>query len=464
MSFLADEKLYETRNEFDAIIYVGKEPNIKKEHVHTNILCAKSPYFQAAFSQYWAKENDGKFILEKPNISPQLFDIILRFIYCGKIELKNLPGLDVLHLLMAADELNIQPLISYIQEFLIENGTEILLENPINILEIIYPFYQFEIFKDLWNNYLEIICEDPKVLFDSDKFINLEASLLELLLKRDDFYIKEIEIWENLLKWCFAQQNIEIKKWNKDEKIIKIEDILNKFIPSIRFYNIESTDFFCKVYCHKEILPQDLINELSEFHKYPNMKPKINLAPLRKLDLKLVIDSNLIEPNHFIYFASWIDKKDSPNYKRRKFPYDFKLLYRSSKDGFNAGLFHKNCDDKGATIWVAKIQGSQLIGGYNPLDWGGNCGWKKTKDSFLFNFTDSKNFLTAKLGYVKDANRAVYCGENFGPHMGDLNCAYYIRSPNKWNYYGGDSYPYIGIPKDITVQDYEVFQIIKKSI
>ena len=47
-------------------------------------------------------------------------------------------------------------------------------------------------------------------------------------------------------------------------------------------------------------------------------------------------------------------------------PYEFKLLYRSSRDGFNTNSFHKNCGGKGATIWVAKIQDSaQLIGGYN---------------------------------------------------------------------------------------------------
>ncbi|PKY51485.1 hypothetical protein RhiirA4_468551 [Rhizophagus irregularis] len=55
--------------------------------------------------------------------------------------------------------------------------------------------------------------------------------------------------------------------------------------------------------------------------------------------------------------------------------------------------FDKNFDNKGATIWVAKIRGSsQLIGGYNPLDWNGN-GWKITRDSFLISFTNEKIFL-----------------------------------------------------------------------
>ncbi|POG60776.1 hypothetical protein GLOIN_2v1709988, partial [Rhizophagus irregularis DAOM 181602=DAOM 197198] len=53
------------------------------------------------------------------------------------------------------------------------------------------------------------------------------------------------------------------------------------------------------------------------------------------------------------------------HYDKRNIPYKFKLLYRSSRDGFNTASFHKNCDNKGPTIWIAKIQNSnQLIGGY----------------------------------------------------------------------------------------------------
>ena len=151
--------------------------------------------------------------------------------------------------------------------------------------------------------------------------------------------------------------------------ITNFERLLHRFIPLIRFYDIEPTDFFYKVYCYKEILPQDLIHDLLEFHIVPNMKPKTNVAPPRK---PTKLDSTIIdESNHVPLFASWIDKKDSSHYNKQKFPYRFKLLYRSSRDGQDTKSFHRNCDNKGATIWVAKVQGStQLVGGYNPLDWG----------------------------------------------------------------------------------------------
>jgi hypothetical protein len=111
--------------------------------------------------------------------------------------LKNLQGPEVLKLLIAVDELNIQQLISYIQRYLIKHKTEFLQQNPSGILEIIY---QHETFIDLWNFCLEKICEEPKILFNSDKFINLKAPLLELLLKRDDLNMDEIEVWESLLE------------------------------------------------------------------------------------------------------------------------------------------------------------------------------------------------------------------------------------------------------------------------
>ena len=128
-------------------------------------------------------------------------------------------------------------------------------------------------------------------LLSSDKFINLKAPLLELLLKRDDLNVDEIEIWESLLKWCFAQQNMknDPTKWSIED-ITKIERSLHRFIPLIRFYDIEPTDFFYKIYCYKDILPQDLIHDLLEFYIVPNMKPKTHVAPSRKS-----INSTLIE-------------------------------------------------------------------------------------------------------------------------------------------------------------------------
>ncbi|CAB4432693.1 unnamed protein product [Rhizophagus irregularis] len=244
-------------------------------------------------------------------------------------------------------------------------------------------------------------------------------------------------------------------KWSKED-IIRVERELYRFIPLIQFYDIEPTDFFYKVYCYKDVLPQDLIHGLLEYHIVPDIKSKVNLSPSRKPNLKYPLDSTLIKSNHLPLFASWIDKKYSSHY-RKNVPYDFKLLYRSSQDGVDTLSFHKNCDNKGATIWVAKIKNStQIIGGYNPLN--GKAVWKTTTNSFIFNFINGKNISTAKVGYVNKQGTAVFCHGNFGPTMGNLHC--YL---NAWSNFdrNGDRYPNIGIPENnFEVEYYEVFQVL----
>jgi hypothetical protein len=83
------------------------------------------------------------------------------------------------------------------------------------------------------------------------------------------------------------------------------------------------------------------------------------------------------------------------------------MLYHSERDGFNAKSFHQKCDNKGATIWIAKTKDTkQLVRGYNPLDWGGNS-WKYTTDSFLFYITDEIIFLLQN--YVMSKCKICYC-------------------------------------------------------
>jgi hypothetical protein len=192
-----------------------------------------------------------------------------------------------------------------------------------------------------------------------------------------------------------VQYGNDLKKWNK-EVITKIERTFYRFIPLIRFYDIEPTDFFYNVYYYKDILPQDLIYGLLESHIVPNMKSKTNLSSSRKLKLNFQIDYTLVESKHTPLFASWIDKKDSSYYNRKNISYDFKLLYCSSQDGINTSSFHKNCDNKGTTTWIAKIKNStQLIGGYNPVDWSG-LSWKLQQIVFYLIFQVKKIFLLQK--------------------------------------------------------------------
>ncbi|CAB4424717.1 unnamed protein product [Rhizophagus irregularis] len=458
------EKLLKVDEGHDVIIYAGEDENVKEIHAHSLILCIRSQYFRAAFSNEWADKKDGKFILKKQNISPQIFEFILRFIYCGKIDLTKLQDLELLELLMAVDELNIQTLIPCIQEYLIDYQYEFLQRNPIEILETVYQVYQIDTFSGLWEFLLEIICYKPEILFSSDNLIRLSAPLLELLLKRNDLLLDEIVIWDNLVKWSFAQHpsiQQDVNKWNEEEIVI-MKNTFHMFIPLIRFYLISSEDFYLKVYPYKVLLPEDLINNILAFHTEQNKEFNNYVQPSRSPKY----DTNLIKPHYFAIFSSWIEKKDGSHYNyynSRDIPYYFYLIYRASRDGNTAEAFHEKCDSKGATIVVVKIKDSeQIIGGYNPFSWDLYNHYKRSTNSFIFSFKDRRDTKTAKVGYSNGLS-SVGCYRSHGPIFG-----YYLYFLNNtWiiNHSYSRNYPGIKFPVNgsIDIDDFEVFQIIKKS-
>jgi tetratricopeptide (TPR) repeat protein len=93
----------------------------------------------------------------------------------------------------------------------------------------------------------------------------------------------------------------------------------------------------------------------------------------------------------------------------------FTLLYRMSRDGENATDFHRNCDNKGATLTLAETTKGYQIGGYTTLDWeSDNNGKNKTDDlTFLFSLNQMKKYTK------KNNSRSIYVYKNDGPGFGN---------------------------------------------
>ena len=74
-------KLFNESDHYDLEIKVGvkDQDNFKIFKVHSNILKARSSYFEAALSNSWVKRSeDSKVILfEKENIPPKIFEVLL---------------------------------------------------------------------------------------------------------------------------------------------------------------------------------------------------------------------------------------------------------------------------------------------------------------------------------------------------------------------------------------------------
>ncbi|CAB4383980.1 unnamed protein product [Rhizophagus irregularis] len=82
--------LLETGECHDTIVKVGDEATGQEFKVHSQIIGARSKYFRSALSNNQnMKREDGKFYFVKPNISSEVFQIILRYVYGGAVSLKG---------------------------------------------------------------------------------------------------------------------------------------------------------------------------------------------------------------------------------------------------------------------------------------------------------------------------------------------------------------------------------------
>jgi hypothetical protein len=337
---------------------------------------------------------------------------------------------------------------------LIKNKERYVQQNSIEILEKIY---QNNAFRDLQNFCIKKICEDPERLLNSNKFTSLEAPLLELLFSKDDLSLDEIVIWDNLIRWCRAQHpNIpqDPTQWSNDETTA-MERTIHRFIQLIRFCHISSSDFAIKVFPLKAIIPKNIVNDMVQFHMTQNQQLNNDRRPPRSN-----IDSLIINQNHIAIFSNWI-------YRKNKFygyiPYKFNLLYRASRDGNEADVFHKKCDSKGATLVIVKIANSdQIVGGYSSLSWDSSSKHRYTNDnSFIFSFANKNDLQNARVGYCKSKKPSIFCCSFNGPAFGGGGDLGYHNGV--WYRNGDSSYPNIGIPfRVFNMDDYEVFQVVKK--
>src|SRR5215211_7204031 len=116
------EKLLETGEGCDFIIECQDE-NVK---AHSIILRTRSQYFRTELSKENIEKRNGNFILRMLDIPPFYLKMILRYIYCGRIDLTTLKSLEISKLLTIVEVFDIQSLISCIKEYLTNNKNEFL--------------------------------------------------------------------------------------------------------------------------------------------------------------------------------------------------------------------------------------------------------------------------------------------------------------------------------------------------
>ena len=77
-SLSKDSSLILDDADYDVIIQIGENQNTKEFRAHSVILRARSLYFKSALSANWIKKKDNMIMFSKPNITPPVFDMILK--------------------------------------------------------------------------------------------------------------------------------------------------------------------------------------------------------------------------------------------------------------------------------------------------------------------------------------------------------------------------------------------------
>ncbi|KAG9292510.1 hypothetical protein G9A89_001583 [Geosiphon pyriformis] len=416
--------LLNTRKFSDVRIIVGEAPDIRTFHAHSQILAARSPYFTVALSGNWIKREDNAIIFAKPNISPEIFEIILRYIYNGVISLDKYGVPTILELLVTADELILENFIDSLEDYLIKHHAKDLKENFATLQKTSFMHASF---KKLQKFCTDIAANNPAIVFNSQDFTSLSENALSSMLTRDDLNIEESKIWEKIVEWGVAKldTNIQMKEvlnWT-DEGFNAFKESIKGLLPLIRFFNISSVNFYHKVKPFARILPGTLYEDLLHHYLVPGShQESVDAQPLRCS--RINIDSKLLQSHNIKQLDDWIQGKDEDTLFEDQLENDFKLLLRGSRDGFTPADFHRLCDNKGATISVIKVKGSgQIIGGFNPQSWHSRNEYLNGEKSFIFSFGDGQ-LGNAKLSKFV-GKWGPYGGLNLGPHFGRFNIGLY---------------------------------------
>jgi hypothetical protein len=150
------------------------------------------------------------------------------------------------------------------------------------------------------------------------------------------------------------------------------------------------------------------------------------------------------------------------------------LLYRGSRDGFQASDFHGRCNGHPNTLTLISSTNDCIFGGYTPVAWTSRGGYAAdpSLSSFLFTLKNPHN-LPARIFKQKQAENAIDDHGSYGPRFGTGNADLYVcdkcqTSTSSYSILGSVYVNDTGIAgnqvltgaQNFTVAEIEVFEVI----
>ena len=118
------------------------------------------------------------------------------------------------------------------------------------------------------------------------------------------------------------------------------------------------------------------------------------------------------------------------------------LIYRATKDGFQASNFHTKADGIANTLTIIKTTNGNIFGGYTVAAWNSNDIWQTDPTAFLFSLVNPQNVAPYKI-MISELTYTIYSRSINGPIFGGGHDLYISNSSNTNNnsYNNIQSYP-----------------------
>ncbi|CAG8603936.1 5444_t:CDS:2 [Dentiscutata erythropus] len=406
-------------------------------------------------------------------------------------------GTEILYTLIEANILQLQNLFTEMSIFIEQNLENLLQNDAVGVLEMVF---EYDICKSFREYSIYLICLNPNALFGNHNLIQLNRSILNRILERDDMgKLSEKNICDYLIRWGAAQNEETSRKskmtWTSQEFKI-FEEVIHDFIPLIRWFTLPAKDFDKIRSFLKNVIPDDLYQNIVDYYLDPNLLSEEMKSYSQKRILPCTF---LLKPRHFKIFESWIEElnqknksfvhklfnSNATNEKKNHFKeitlntrpthfsnnnlYDFILLYRGSENDFKAKEFHDSCDNKGSTLTIIKTSDQRIFGGYNDSNTENHYIERiVSRNNFLFSFDSQNDFGTSKLASVNKNSWVSEYQSDYGPCFGcnKNNFDMYIDSKHL-HISNSNVYPnlknFISLNSTLLIEDYEVWQVSKKK-
>ncbi|XP_052783643.1 uncharacterized protein LOC128219731 isoform X2 [Mya arenaria] len=172
----------------DVTILAGKEK--QEVRCHRFMLASRSPVFYTMFCGSLPEAS----VVEIPDVEADVFRTIVRFMYTGEIQL--MPD-SVMATMYAAKKYDIQPLTNRCKTFL---EKEIAVENVCIILDQASKFEE----KELIQQCLSFVSENPDLVFESDGFLSISSETMRYVLEQEKTTPKlpPEEVYASCKKWA----------------------------------------------------------------------------------------------------------------------------------------------------------------------------------------------------------------------------------------------------------------------